>query len=488
MKQHLRKLLEMNPQSDSLYAFTLQRSIYYDLPDSTIAMAEDFPRSVYSQLTPFATSLAMIYAYEKGDFEQALFWANSAPDFDEQQKLYWLAELDLDRLYLATARDMVAGDPGDDSLRSFVGINLFYRGFQKEGYEVLYPLFEQGREQGFTADTLVRAEIGYLSYSRKKEFYYQYPHFFDDDQVDLLAREHRRSEGVRAVLTGEYRDDNFDNTFARGGLAVQLGNRLNNTHTLKSESLVFSDDDRETTLTLGYYGLGYEFAGRWNEQKFEFRAGSSMLWGEGDFIPEALLSLGYSHDSTYTSAQLTGGSELTSTAIQNNYYQSQLQLYRQDFWWDGNLTTGISATGKYYTNNVIEYGGQGRIFGNLLDRKWRIRTIVELGYYDATESFLTGIPYYTPDNYFSKGIGLDLQFRNPNTFEYRTQLNAEVMGKHEQQDGYFFSGRIQFEHKFKNFWEVSAGTEVSTSRVYRSNRVFITISHYFPTNFLKQHK
>ncbi len=488
MKQNLQKLLQMNPQTDSLYAFTLQRSFYYDPPDSTVALVEKFPRSAYQQLMPYAENLATLYAYEAGDYEQALFWANNAQDFDERQKLYWLAELNLKQLYLANALNVVANNPEDDSLRSFVGTNLFYQGFQQEGYKVLYPLFQKGNEAGFAADTLVRAEIGYLSYPQKKEFYQQYPHFFDEDQLEGLQEQHRRTEGVRAALTGEYRDDNFDNTFARGALSVQFGNRQRKTHTVKAENLIFSDDDAQTTTTMEYYGLGYEFSSRWKEQQLEFRAGTSVLFREQDVIPEALVSLGYSHDSTYTSVQLTGGPELTSTSIQNDYYQAEVQLYRQDFWWDGNLATGISGTGKYYTNEVFEYGGQGRVFGNLVDQKWRLRTIGELGYYDATESFLNGIPYYTPDKYFSQGMGLDLQFRNPDTFEYRTQIDAEVMAKHEQRDGFFFSGGIQFEHKFRNFWEISAGTEISTSKVYRSNRVFITISHYFPTKFVSRSK
>lgn len=480
MKENLRKLLEMHPQTDSLYAFTLQRSFYYDSADSTIALVEEFPVSAYPQLMPFASNLALIYAYNAGNYQQALFWANNAPNFDEQQKLYWLGQLNLDAFYKAKALELVTNSPDNDSLRSFVGTNLFYQGFTEDAYRVLYPLFVAGDEQGFTADTLVRNEIGYMTYNGKKQFYNQYPLFFDVDQQEQLQRAYRKTEGIRGSVFGEYRDDNFNNTFARGGVSVQVGNRQNNTHTVKTEYLVFADDDAQTDITLQYQGAGYEFAHRSENQQLEFRAGPTVLFGEGDFIPEGLLSIGYSVDSTYTSAQLTGGAELTSTSLQNNYFQTQLQLYRQNFWFNGNLTTAFSATGKYYTNNVFSYGAQGRVFLDLMDSKWKVRPLAELGYSDATESYLSGIPYYTPDQYFSQGAGLDFQYRNSNTFEYQTQLTGEVMGKHERREGLFFSGRVQFEHKFKNFWEISVGTEISTSRVYRSNRFFFTISHYFP--------
>ena len=480
MKKNLLRLLEMNPQTDSLYNFTVQRSIYYESPDSTMALVEKFPAHSYKQLTPFASNLALMYGFEADEYEKALFWANNSPDFDEQLKLFWLAQLNLDDLYLAQAKALINENPTDDSLRSFVGTNLFYQGFQEESYSTLYPLFEQHREEGFAADTLMRNEIGYMSYEQKKSFYNRYPKFFDTDQIQSLQNEYRWNEGVRVSATGEYRDDNFNNTFARGGVSVQFGNRRKNTHTLKSDYLLFSDDNTQTDITLNYQGGGYLFTHRSENQQFEFRVGPTVLFGENEVIPEGLVGMSFSRDSAFTSIELTGGAELTSTSLQNDYYQSQLQLYRQDYWIKGKLISAFSANGKYYTNNVFRYGGQARLFLDLMQSTFRVRPVGEISYSDATESFLTGIPYYTPDRYFSQGVGVDLQYRNPDNFDYRTQLTAELIGKHERREGLFLTGRIQLEHKFRNFWQISLGSEISTSQVYRSNRIFFTISHYFP--------
>ncbi|MAO64787.1 MAG: hypothetical protein CL666_07280 [Balneola sp.] len=480
MKENLRELLNMRPQTDSLYAYTIQRSIYYESPDSTLALVEEFPTQAYDQLTPFASNIALMYGFNANNYAQALFWAGNAPSFDRRLELFWISQLNLDALYKAKALDYLANNTDNAQIRSFVGTNLFYQGFTDEAYRILYPLFQQEEEQGFAADTLLRNEIGFLSYPQKKDFFYQYPEFFDDDQVDGLQRQYRENEGIRGQVFGEYRDDNFNNTFARGGISVQFGNRLRNTHLLKTEYLVFADDNPQTNETLQYQGLGYEYTHRSENQQLEFRAGSSVLFGQEDFIPEGLISVSLSRDSVFTSLQLTGGSELTSSSIQNDYYQAQLQLYRQDYWMKGNVLTTISANGKYYTNDVLRYGSFGRLYLDLMESNWKIRPLAEIGYSDATENYLTGIPYYTPDQYFSQGIGLDLQFRKPNTFDYRTQLTAEILGKHERRDGFFATGRVQLEHKFRNFWQISVGTEISTSSVYRSNRIFFTISHYFP--------
>ncbi|MEQ8525475.1 DUF2194 domain-containing protein [Gracilimonas sp.] len=480
MKENLKRLLDMRPQTDSLYAFTVQRSIYYESPDSTMELVEEFPDYSYEQLTPYASNLALMYGFEANEYEKALFWANNSPDFDEQLKLFWLAQLNLDALYLAQAKELINNNPTNDSLRSFVGTNLFYEGFYEESYSTLYPLFEQERAEGLSADTLIRNEIGFMPYKGKKDFYKRYPKFFDSDQKQALEDEYRWTESVKVSLFGEYRDDNFNNTFARGGLSVQLGNRRKNTHTLKTEYLLFSDDDSQTDLTLNYQGAGYLFAHRSDNQQFEFRAGPTVLFGESEFIPEGLIGMSFSKDSAFTSLELTGGAELTSTSLQNDYYQAQLQLYRQDYWLKNKLVSSISANTKYYTNDVLRYGGQGRLFLDLMKTKFRVRPLGEVSYSDATESFLSGIPYYTPDQYFSQGLGLDLQYRNPDNFDYRTQLTGEIMGKHERREGFFLTGRIQLEHKFRNFWQISLGSEISTSQVYRSNRIFFTISHYFP--------
>ena len=480
MKNNLRKLLEMRPNTDSLYAFTLQRSFYYDSPDSTMALVEEFPNQAYDQLTPFASNLALMYGFEANEYEKALLWANNAPDFEESLKLYWLAQLNFDQLYLAQANKIISDNPENDSLRSFVGTNLFYEGFTEESYRVLYPLFEQDREIGFTADTLLRNEIGYMGYERKKSFYKRYPAFFDDDQESSLQTEYRWTEGMRASAFGEYRDDNFDNTFARGGISVQLGNRRENTHQFKTEYLIFSDQQVQNSQTLNYQGGGYLFTHRSPDQQFEFRAGPTILVGENEVIPEALIGISVSRDSAFTSLEMSGGAELTSTALQNDYYQLQAQIYRQDFWLKGKIITSLSGTGKYFTNEVFKYGGQGRIFVNLMESKFRVRPIGEISYEDATESFLSGIPYYTPDQYFAQGIGADVQFRNPDNFDYQTQFTGEIMGKHERREGFFLTGRVQLEHKFRKFWQIRIGSEISTSSIYRSNRIFLSISHFFP--------
>ncbi len=353
--------------------------------------------------------------------------------------------------------------------------------------EVMYPLFQEHRNSNLRADTLMKNEIRYLGYEEKKEFYKSYPLFFTKNQKQQLKADYRKNESVKASVFGEYKDDNFNNRFIRGGISADFGNRRTNNHTIKTEYLNFSDTGTRNLSALTYQGVGYEFSHRKPEKGFQFQTVASLLAGEEDFVPEGKVGVSFSKDSIYTSIELSGGSELTSTAIKKNYYQSRLQLYRQDYWFKNKwLSTAASASGKYYTNNVFRYEAQLRAFLELMESKFRLRPVAEASYSDATRSFTGGIPYYTPDKYFSKGVGIDVQYRNPVNFDYKTRFTAEVLAKHEQKDGMYVSGRAAFEHQFANFWEISLGTDFSTSKVYRSNRVFFGISYYFPKKLIQK--
>ncbi|MFD2532298.1 hypothetical protein [Gracilimonas halophila] len=127
------------------------------------------------------------------------------------------------------------------------------------------------------------------------------PAFFDADQEEDLQYDYRKNEGIIISLNGEYRDDNFNDTFARGGLSAQIGDRTDKYHSIKTEYLIFSDDELQAQTALQYQGLGYEFTNRSDNQLLEFKVGSAVLFGEDDVIPEGLISLGIFYDSTYTS-------------------------------------------------------------------------------------------------------------------------------------------------------------------------------------------
>lgn len=477
LKKELLELIALNPQSDSLYAYTLQRSFYFEPSDSSIALVERFPTSIHPQIDAFATNLALIYAYDLNNYTRALYWANRAPDFNNRLKLDWLAQLNLYSQFRSTSDELLQDNPEDDSLRAQVGTQLYYEGFIDEGRDILYPLFLKNPQGSSTAHTLINNEMQFLTYGQRKDLYTKYPAFFNNAELDRLRDEMRWIEGPKLSVFGEFRNDNFDNRFARYGVSTQFGNRRSKTHTFKLEDLFFDSPD---ALSLSnYVGLGYEYSHRYPNQISEFKFGGGLFKGKDGILGEAFTSLSKAGVTSFTSGKLSVGPVLTNVSVVNNYYQFQLEGYREDIWAENKFVTTISSVGSYYTNSVSEIEATGRLYYQIFGPKYRVRPVVALSFADASKNFNSGIPYFTPDKYFEQGIGIDFRFRNPDTFDYFTLLDMEIMLRHELSDGAFGTGRVQLEKKFKNFWEFKVGSEISSSKVYSSNRVFFTLSYYF---------
>jgi len=479
VKRRLLSLIEKNPRNDSLYAYTVQRSFYYEPSDSTINLLESFPDWSHQQLNPFATQFANIYGYEILEYEKALYWAEKSTEISERSKLEWIAQSDrMDRFYV-NAKQYLKNHPGNDSLRVFAGTTLYYIGFKERGYEIMYPLFDEGKPTDTEAHNLIKEEFKFITYQDKKDLYRRYPNFFTGIERENLETEFRWSEGVRLSAFGEYFSDNFDNQSARGGLSVQFGNRKDKSHLFKVEDIYVNNTIADENFYSNFTGFGYEFEKRKEDFSRVFKFGPSVSYGTEGVLGEAFISMSFSKDSSFTSLNVSFEPEYTREAIVREIYKVKGELYREDPWINNNFLTTLSATGQYYTNDVFDYSATGRAYIQPWETPFRARLIGELGWQDASKSFPNAIPFFTQDNYFVQGVGFDMRYRNPNDFDYNSLFELEVMGKHANSDGYFMTGRVNIEHKFKNFWQIKLGTEFSTSSVYQSNRIFFTISHFF---------
>ena len=479
VKSRLLGLIAGNPRSDSLYAYTIQRSFYYEPADSTISMLEGFPRWSHNQLEPFSTQLANIYGFEIFDYEKALYWAEKSNEIPERSRLEWIAQSDQMERFYTEAKRYLGRSSNNDSLRVFAGTTLYYMGYKDRGYEIMYPLFTEGKRKDTEAHRLIEEEFKFITYKDKKELFRSYPNYFNEQEKKKFKKEYRWNEGVRLSLFGEYFSDNFNNQSARGGLSVQFGNRKNRTHLFKIEDIYINNSVGNQNFFLNFSGIGYEFEKRKEDFSRVFRFGPSLFYGDEGILGEVFISYSISYDSTFTALNLSFEPELTRQAILQDIYKVKGEFYREDPWFKNNFLTTLSGTGQYYTNAVVDYSITGRAYLQPWSTRFRGRLIGELGWQDASKSFPNANPFFTQNNYFLQGLGFDLRYRNPNNFDYDSLVELELMGKHAVSDGYFMTGRLNIEHKFRNFWQIKLGTEFSTSSVYQSNRIFFTVSHFF---------
>jgi hypothetical protein len=480
VKQRLLNLISENPRTDSLYAYTIQRSFYYESSDSTIAMLESFPEWSHDQLKPFAEQFANIYGYQLFEYDKALYWADRAENIRRRTKLEWISQNnDLD-LFYEKIKEFLNESPHDDSLRVYAGTSLYYLGFRDRGQEIMYPLFAEGKSQDTQAHSLIAEEFKYMSYKDKKDLFVIYPNFFSPEEREKLYTDLRWNEGLRVSAFGEYFTDNFDNRSARGGVSVQFGNRRRESHLFKLEDIYVNSVETGQNFSSNFVGLGYEFEKRKEDYSRVLRFGPSLYAGSEGLLGEAFVSYSISYDSTFTALNLSIEPEFTRQSIEQDIYKLKGEFYREDPWFENNFLTTLSGNTQLYTNSVVDYSLTGRAYLQPWSTAFRGRLIGELGWQDASEDFANADPFFTQNKYFLQGLGFDLRYRDPNSFDYNSLVDFELMTKHAITDGFFIAGRANLEHKFKNFWQIRLGTEFSTSSVYRSNRIFFTISHFFP--------
>jgi len=474
-KSYLKQAIEQNPDSDSLYLYTLQQSFYYDKPQETFSLIESFPEHATIQLEPLYTQIAEAYAYSINNYSKALHWSNRIKNFPPQRKLEWLLQQKRFNAFMEEGDRAIMEETESDSLRALVGQQLIYNGFYDEGYSQIYPLFETGNASS-TVRSMVHNEIGYRSYTHQKQLYRQYPAFFSDSLQSNLQHQYRFREGSQLIAVSDYASDNFDNTIAHWGAFFEWGDRQNNTHRITAnEQLVGSEAGNDNLQKLWH--ATYQFRDRLNEDNIQFTAGGGFFLEE-KVKPDLLVSAGYGKASTYTSAELTYRPEFTIMALRQDINKINLALYHENYFRKGKLQGTLFLNGKYYTNNVTAFEMTGRVFYKLPFAN-DFRGVTELSHSNASKIFESGNPFFTPDNLFIQGLGAKYQF--PSELS-NTDLEAELemLVKNDNDNGIYVVSSARINKRLKKYWQVSINANISSSAVYRYNRMALTLSYLLP--------
>ncbi|MDZ7680255.1 MAG: hypothetical protein U5J63_00755 [Fodinibius sp.] len=251
--------------------------------------------------------------------------------------------------------------PQNDSLRTFVGQQLVYADFRDQGFETLYPLFEQQSVTDET-QTLVHTEIGYMDYEQQKSFYKTYPAFFSDSLQQSVNRKYRQQEGFMSGVQASFSSDNINSQTGEIGVFTEWGNRQDITHRISvSEGLVSTDIIGASNLAnLLHIDYQYRHAYQSPSRQLTLGAGAYL---ENQSL-RATLQAGYwiSRDSTYTSIQSEFSPVLTNTALGQNLNQVEGQLYREDYWFNSWIQSAASGRGRWYSDGNISYEGLMRFF------------------------------------------------------------------------------------------------------------------------------
>lgn len=483
VKKYLKELIHHNPDSDTLYHFALQHSFWYDKPDTTLKWLERFPATSYPQLKPFYGDIANLYAYTANNISLAIIWAERDPKFDKRTILDWYLDQKRYSDFESLSDSLLKKHPQDDSLRTYVGSAYLDNGYDDSAFHTLYPLFEKEKISSSLA-TSIQKEISYLSYDRQKKLYIKYPDMFRGKNRSGLRYEHRIEEGFQPGILASYSTDNFKNTLAKTEISGSWGNRLDHVNTITTGYDYVSSDINKLSRSSGLQEIRYGYTKYYQDQKYQLNAGAGVVRLSGNgFLPDLTTGFSYSATSTYSSLTAELSPVYTNVGVNRKYNKINLNFYNEVNFLNRHLGTSESFTGNRYSNNVYSWELDGHFYVSPWAKGYfHVKPEIMYSYSSATKNYSSGVPYWTPHNLNIEGVGVTWTYNKENLIPKFT-MDGEMLLNNDNQNGLYYSANINLNALILKYWRLGLKGDVSTSKVYRSNSVTLSISYVFPKGF-----
>ncbi|SMO60390.1 DUF2194 domain-containing protein [Fodinibius sediminis] len=479
-KNAAQELIRTVPRSDTLYAFTLQRSFWYDSTEATLELVEQFPPRTYEQLRPFADELAYLYAGQQ-NYVRAVQWADRAFVFDPSTRFYWQQlRADTDSAqFRSRGLRALQQNPQSDSLRSYIGLNLLYQGFRKEAYSVLRPFLENQKPD--SVDRVIHTEVGYMPYQERLDLYQSYPSFFNDTLRSQLYEQYAANHRFSVNPYGSYRTDNFDNTVAEAGLRTRLQSGGSGIHTLALSNLFVGSRVSRQLREERLYKINYDYGRSFMQERLQVHMGGGVQYRRDRFFSSVKTGFAYAGDRSYTSSEFSFNPVYTNAAIEADIKELRTTIYREDRWVDQYFRTALSGQARYYSDRVFHYeaGMTGFIFPfdiGLVE----LSPTAYISYADATVHRNSGIPYFTPDNLITSGGGLAASYVLP---ESSTDIRIQTRANHDKDTPVFGSLNASVSAPLTDYASIELGGYFSSSEAYQSNQFSFSLRFDIPRGF-----
>lgn len=482
-KKYLAELLALHPQADSLYAYAIRQGLAYQDDQQTLEWLKRMPEGTRSRLQSLWDEIAYLYA-DHSDYTRAGMWAEGTRAVPPQTKLYWLLKQQRYHDFIEKGTLYLQENPTNDSLRGYVGRQLVYENFRGRGFQFLYPLFERNRADSLTKK-LVRNEISYMGYERRKRFYRRYPDFFSEKSANKLKRQYRQTEGTRAGIQSSFAYDNFNNDVGR----VEAYTNWGNEHTFRHRVAVGQVKVRSLTQRLtdsrqNLLQLTYSYRRKFWQQAGLFTFVMGTYLNNQQIYPTANAAAWIAGDSTFTSANLRYSPIFTVPALYQHISRIKATLYREDYWIGNFVQTNFSLTGRWFTDKNIAYESGITVYSRWpFPKQHIVRPVAGLSYADAYKSQPNGIPYYTADHLITGGVGLQVQYQDAQHGP-GFSAKAEFLAKRDNRNGNFWTGFLNIKAQIADYWQLKAEGYLSTSKIYRYNSINVGIYYIFPRKLL----
>jgi len=477
-KQLLKKLIADNPKSDSLYYFALRHSFWYDSSATTLSWLRQFPKSAEKQLRPLARQIANLYAYVGNDLNKAVEWSKKDPSFPPETKLQWFLDDHRYRLFNQLSDSLLRQHSDDDSLRIALSNDYFDIGETEAAIRTADPLF---RNHKAPKSFYKRVSDSFGDWNKKEAYSImkKYPDAFPDGLARQIRIWHRQDDGLRITLDGYTADDNYSNSEQRSGVGIGFGNTAGTSSNLFVGHTWIGSDINNNQMSDGLNFASYDFNAMLHGGSAKFTLKASSWFDQSRALPGGGISFWTAKGFWFQSYEASFNPVMTNTALADRYYVAKLGTYREDPWFRNFMLTSFSLNGRYYTNKVWMYESSLRLtFDNKQKSDVQLKPFIEADWSDATRNYDLGIPYWAPHKLFIYTAGLHFGYDTGSRLNFYTEL----LGQHDDEDGYYLSGSTNLDVRLWKFWRVKFSSNLSTSKVYRSNILRLSVTYTLPAH------
>ena len=478
-KKLLLGLIKVHPDSDTLYYYTLRRSVWYDKPKQIFNLLQQFPEKSYQQLIPLARNIANVYVYNSHNVKQGDYWAEFANKFDHRTILQKLLDEKRYRDFNYYSWKYLENDRNNESLRTYIGRAYLDQGELNTGLRILYPLFKNNKVNDDIVKR-VRTEMTYLSDTLRLKILEKYPDLFNQNVQKQIRYRHRIENGLAPTFSSTFANDNFDNTIGKIGFS-STWNRKNLKQQINVKYYYVDNEVRRNTIHSNITGLKYHLGNKSRNSRFTYMAGAGIVFNDQMILPDVSFTAATNRTIFFTTLQINYQPLFVNPALSRKFRIFKTQIYNEVPLLNQKLLYAQSIIGNWFSDNNVSFEWLGKVYLSLAkNRHYNFKPLVMLSYADAQNEHRRGNPYWTPHNLSITGAGIFFDYQKDNLIPF-FNFNTEIMIKNDNESGIFFTTNFNLETLIAKYWRLNIKSEMSTSNVYRYNLYGFSISHYFHT-------
>jgi len=477
----LTNLLQVDTSFDT-YLKYIGHLLAYDPPEALKELANKKPSE---EFRPVATDVVWLFAND-GQFQKAYEWSQFSDDIDFGSKMDWLIELKNYKVLETEYKRYIVKNQNDYAAKAKMAAVYHDTGRFRDAWILANSLPDTPEKDELRK--MLNNDVVYEDTGLQQELLNNFGELFYPEVRDKLTRSYRKEFGDFVAYNAAAETNKKDPADFKNVVSFNHYDSKGNLHsfaatysTMYKINIVVKDKDN---ITHSVGGVQYQFTSPKAAEKYHWWVRGRAEYSDyKKFYGQLGLGGNISKEKHFTSGEFKVFPMETGPAHTKMIYRAQLNLYRDDYWFDM-FNTSVSLEGNGYTNAITDgayrighsYEGSATVkaaWDNGKPKKMRFIPFVEGTYTQATigKFYLDpsiGYPYWIIDDRQFGGGGLGWKYGLE-----ESNLQARVDA------AYFFDSYTQHFSRFTgelawqifDFTQITANFEVYAQKQYYSNAV-----------------